>query len=83
MVKLVKIVTYKNRIYVTKDLWIRIMKWYHHYLYYPGEARINKTLTSTIYWEKMEDKIRQFVKQCPTCQRFKKKKKKKKKKEVW
>ena len=28
----------------------------------------------------MEDEIRQFVKQCPTCQRFKKKKKKKKKK---
>ena len=24
----------------------------------------------------MEDEIRQFVKQCPTCQRFKKKKKK-------
>ena len=32
----------------------------------------------TLYWEKMEDEIRQFVKQCPTCQRLKKKKKKKK-----
>ena len=53
------------------------MKWYHHYLCHPGEARMYKTLASTLYWEKMENEIRQFVKQCPTCQRFKKKKKKK------
>ena len=28
----VKIVTYKNRIYVTKDLRIKTLKWYRHYL---------------------------------------------------
>ena len=52
-----------------------MMKWYHHYLCHPGEARMHKTLASALYWEKMEDEIRQFVIQCPTCQGFKKKKK--------
>ena len=50
------------------------MKWCHHYLYHPDEARIYHSLESTIYWEKMEDEIRQFVKQCPACQMIKKKK---------
>ena len=76
VVEQVKVVTYKNRIYVPKDFRIKIMKWYHHYLCHPGEARMHKTLSSTLYWEKMEDQIRQFVKQCPTCERFKKQKKK-------
>ena len=47
--------TYKNRIYVHKDLRTRIVKWYHHYLRYPREASMHKILASTLYWEKMED----------------------------
>ena len=73
-----KKVTYKNMIYVPKDLRTKVMKWFHHYLYYPEEARMHKTLTSTYYRKKMDDEIRQFLKQCPACQRFKKEKKKKK-----
>ena len=41
----VTIVSHKNRIYVPQDLRTRIMKWYHHYLCHPEEARIHKT-----YW---------------------------------
>ena len=54
----VKIITKKDQMYITKDLRTRIMKWYHQYLYHPGEDRMHKTLASTIYWEKMEDEIR-------------------------
>ena len=53
----------------------RIIKWYHHYLCHPGEARMYKALASTLYREKIEDEIRQLVKQYPVYQRFKKKKK--------
>ena len=61
VVEKVKVITYKNRIYIPKDLRTRIMKWYHHYLCHPGEARMHKTLALTLYWEKMEDAIRQFA----------------------
>ena len=54
-----------------------MMKWYHHYLYHPGEAKMHKILASTFYQEKMENEIRQFTKQCSTHQRLQKKKKKK------
>ena len=73
----VKIVTCKNRIHVQNNPRTRIMKWHHHYLCHPGEARMHKTLASTLYWEMMGDEIRQFVKQCPTCQNFKQTRKKK------
>ena len=75
-VEQVKVITYKNRVYVPQQLRTRLIKWYHHYLCHPGEARMHKTMASTLYWEKMEDDIRQYVKQCKTCQRFKKQKKK-------
>ena len=42
VVEQVKVVTYKDRIYVPKDLRTRIMKWYRHYLCHPGEARMHK-----------------------------------------
>ena len=37
VIEQVMIVTYKNRIYVSKDLMTRIMKWYHHYFCHLGE----------------------------------------------
>ena len=67
-----KIVTYKNIVYVPKSFRTIILRWHHCYLCHPDEVRIHTALASTLYWEKMEDKSRQFVKQCPTCQRFKK-----------
>ena len=73
-VEQVKIVTYKNRIYVPKQLQTRIIKWYQHYLCNPGEVMMHKTMASTLYWKKMEDELEQFVKQCKACQRFKKQK---------
>ena len=48
VVKQVKVITYKDRIYVPKDLRTRMMQWYHHNLCHPGEARMNKTLSSTL-----------------------------------
>ena len=42
MMKLVKIVTHKNRVYIPKDLRTREMKYYYHYLYlfHPGEGML-------------------------------------------
>ena len=37
---------------------------------------MHKTMASILYWEKMEDGIKPFVKKCKTCQRFKNQKKK-------
>ena len=78
MIQLVEIVTYKNRFYAPNDLRIRILKWCHHYPCHPGKVRMHKRLASIVYWEKMEDVIRQFIKQCPTYPRFKKANKNKK-----
>ena len=72
----VKIITYKNRIYLPIKLRTRVLDWYHHYLCHPGKTRMYKTLASTMYWEGMEKDINTYVKKCTICQKYKKKKKK-------
>ena len=58
----VKIITYKNRIYLPIKLRTRVLDWYHHYLCHPRKTRMYKTPTSTIYWEGMEKDINTYVK---------------------
>ena len=49
VIPFVPVDAYKDRVYVPKDLRTRIMKRYHYYCYHPGEARMHKTIASTLY----------------------------------
>ena len=72
----VQVITYKDRIFVPKELRNRTLTWYHHYLCHPGRDRMYKTMAATLYWDNMETDVSKFIKTCSTCQRFKKSKKK-------
>ena len=70
------LITYKDRIFVPKEMRNRTLTWYHHYLCHPGRDRMYKTIAATLYWDNMETDVSKFIKTCSTCQRFKKRKKK-------
>ena len=72
----VQVITYKDRIFIPKELRNRTLNWYHHYLCHPGRDRMYKTMAATLYWDNMETDVSRFTKTCSTCQRFKKSKKK-------
>ena len=72
----VQVITYKDRIFVPKELRNQTLNWYHHYLCHPGRDRMYKTMAATLYWDNMETDVSRFTKTCSTCQRFKKSKKK-------
>jgi hypothetical protein len=46
----------------------KAIAWYHHYLQHPGHTRLEETLKQVMYWTGMQTSVRQFVKQCKTCQ---------------
>ena len=64
----VEVVTYKNRIYIPSSLWEDAMNWYHHYLQHPGASRMERTLSSVVYWPKMSKDIRRLCRTCELCQ---------------
>ena len=72
----VQVITYKDRIFIPKELRNQTLNWYHHYLCHPGRDRMYKTMAATLYWDNMETDVSRFTKTCSTCQRFKKSKKK-------
>ena len=72
----VQVITYKDRIFVPKELMNQTLTWFHHYPCHPGRDRMYKTMTATLYWDNMETDVSKFNKTCSTCQRFKKSKKK-------
>ena len=69
----IKIITYKNRIYLPIKLCKRVLDLYHHYLCHPGKTRMHKSLASTMYWEGMEKDINTYVKNVPSVKNIKRK----------
>ena len=57
-----------GRLVIPNKLQYRAIAWYHHYLQHPGHTRLEKTLKQAMYWTDMKSSIRQFVKQCKSCQ---------------
>ena len=57
-----------ERLVIPKKLQYRAVAWYHHYLQHPGHTRLEETLKQAMYWTGMRTSVRQFVKQCKTCQ---------------
>jgi hypothetical protein len=65
-----------DKIVVPKVLQQYVLHWYHTYLLHPGMVRTEETIRQHLYWPDMQDHVRQYIKVCDTCQRFKKQKKK-------
>ena len=57
-----------GRLVISTKLQYRAIAWYHHYLQHPGHTRLEDTLKQAMYWTDMRSSIRQFVKQCKSCQ---------------
>ena len=57
-----------GRLVIPNKLQYRAVAWYHHYLQHPGHTRLEETLKQAMYWKDMRSSIRQFVKQCKSCQ---------------
>jgi len=57
-----------GRLVIPNRLQYRAIAWYHHYLQHPGHTRLEETLKQEMYWTDMQSSIRQFVKQCKSCQ---------------
>ena len=57
-----------GRLVIPQKLQFRAIAWYHHYLQHPGHTRLEETLKLAMYWTNMRTSVRQFVKQCKSCQ---------------
>ena len=49
-----------------------VVQWYHTYLLHPGVNRTEATIQQHLYWPQMREQIQKILKECPTCQKYKK-----------
>ena len=66
----------KPKMVIPKTLQQSTIAWYHHYLQHPGRDKLEKTLSSVMYWVGMSAQIRKFTTYCDRCQKGKKRKRK-------
>ena len=71
----IKLITYKDRIYVPMSLRADTLNWYHYYLNHPGGDRLANTLLQVCYWKGLTNQAKEFVKKCTICQKHKKRRK--------
>ncbi len=57
-----------GRLVIPKPLEVHAVKWYHHYLQYPGHTRLEETMNAAMYWKGMHTTIRSLTKSCKSCQ---------------
>ena len=60
LVKGIKLVHFRDRIYVTQNLRKRVLKWYQCYLQHPGGDRLAHTLTTICRWLGIVDQSRKL-----------------------
>ncbi len=63
-----KVLCKKGKVVIPTSLCQRAVKWYHHYLQYPGHSRLEETMRSVMYWKGMCTTIWRHVKSCRSCQ---------------
>ena len=63
-----EVLCHKDKLVVPKGLQRRAVMWYHHYLQHPGQLRLEETLRASMYWTKMRDTVRRYVRGCRSCQ---------------
>jgi cleavage and polyadenylation specificity factor subunit 1 len=71
-----ELITYKDKIYVSKPLQDRVAAWYHDYLCHPGENRTESTIRLAFTWPGLRNTVKQYCKTCRECQKAKKPRKK-------
>ena len=62
-----QVITYKDGIIVPETLRNQILTWYYHISYHSGRDRMYMTMAETLYWDKIEADVTEFIKDCPTC----------------
>ena len=67
----------KYRIFVPSKLRNGIMKWHHTTLMHPGTGRMEASVRRCFTWPNCQSDIRNYVKNCSHCQKFKATNKKK------
>ena len=72
----IKLITFKNKIFIPRALRKEILEWYHQYLCHPGMTRMTKTIGRQMYWPTLRKDVENFVKSCSTCQTMKRPQKK-------
>lgn len=45
-----------------REMQLRVIDWYHHYLQHPGHTRLEETISFVMYWKTMRSDIRNHVK---------------------
>ena len=70
------LICHDDKIVVPKILQKYVVQWYHNYLLHPGAVRTEETIRQHLYWPDLRVDVRQYIKTCDTCQRFKKQQKK-------
>jgi transposase InsO family protein len=67
--------TYKGRIYIPKDtvLRTRILTLHHDtpVAGHPGEYKTQKLVERSFWWPKLKDEVKEYVRRCDRCARFK------------
>lgn len=71
-----KLITRNERIVVPVPLQKRIVRWYHHILCHPGEARTEATIAQHFHWSGMREHVKKECSTCHVCQLTKRTKKK-------
>ena len=56
----VKVITYKDKVYIPAALQQRVVEWYHEYLCHPGESRTEETIRRTMTWPNLRSQVRSF-----------------------
>jgi hypothetical protein len=68
LIEVTKVLCKNGKVIIPKSLRQRAVKWYHHYLQYPGHSCLEETMRSVIVWIGMRTTIRRYNKSCRTCQ---------------
>ena len=52
------VVAYKDtRLVIPKTLQSKVVQWYHHYLFHPGQTRLEETIATIMYWRSLRSNV--------------------------
>ena len=51
-------IKFKNKSYILLALRVRILNWYHVYLYHPGDTRLAKTIQQSCNWPGLVNQVK-------------------------
>jgi RNase H-like domain found in reverse transcriptase/Integrase zinc binding domain/Reverse transcriptase (RNA-dependent DNA polymerase) len=69
------LIYHRDKIVVPLALQGELLQWYHSFLLHPGSTRMYETIRQHFYWPAIYRDIDQLVRNCPSCQRYKRQRK--------